>query len=76
MDNTRDSVKRALEKMFRTQTSSTIAGCIDIWSNSSDIITKDSVFICIDSLTPSAQKVVEIISDAVTPRQNRPANPR
>jgi len=70
----RNRSKTILEKMFKSQTSSTIACCIDIWSNASEDVTEESIYDCIDSLTPSAQKVVEIISDGVTPRQGRAVN--
>jgi len=76
MERTRERTRDVLEKMFQTQTSLTIAGCIDIWSNAPEHVTESAVFDCIDNLTPSAQKVVEIISDAVTPRQGRLSNPR
>ncbi|KAK1927398.1 Dopey, N-terminal-domain-containing protein [Papiliotrema laurentii] len=56
--------RQVLEKMFKTQTGAVIAGCISIWASPRDGVTDEAIFESIDSLTPSAQRVVEIISES------------
>lgn len=72
MSSIRSNVKQVLEKMFQTQISLVVSSCIAIWKESPKHISDDSIFDCIDTLTPSAQRVAEIASDSV--KQSRTDN--
>ena len=65
MLNMRTQVRQVLERMFKTQTSLVVGSCIAIWTESTLSIPDDSIFECIDTLTPSAQRVVEIVAESV-----------
>jgi len=71
-DKIRDRTRQVLEKMCKTQMSGIIVGCIAMWAGDTKDITDEAIFDCIDTLTPSAQKVVEIVSESVVPKQGRP----
>jgi hypothetical protein len=59
--------------MCKTQMSGIIVGCIAMWAGDTKDVTDEAIFDCIDTLTPSAQKVVEIVSESVVPKQGRAA---
>jgi hypothetical protein len=65
MRSIRAIVRGVLEKLFRTQTSTVIGSCIAVWAGSSRDVSDEAIFDCIDTLTPSAQRVVEIVSEGI-----------
>jgi hypothetical protein len=72
--------------MFTANSGAVIGSIVQVWAAHSpdiavcpavkyvlgaDYVQDEAIFDCIDTLAPSAQKVVEIISEAVTGRSNR-----
>jgi hypothetical protein len=82
----RTKARSVLDKMFTANSAAVIGSAVQVWAaNSPDIAVShptqvssytdpkqdEAIFDCIDTLAPSAQKVVEIISEAVTGRGSR-----
>lgn len=63
--NVADRNRQVLEKMFKNQTGAIVAGCVSIWASPREGVSDDAIFSSIDALTPSAQRVVEIVSESV-----------
>ncbi|WWC97086.1 hypothetical protein V866_003964 [Kwoniella sp. B9012] len=70
-DKIRSRVKKVLEKIFKTQPLGVITSCIHVWATNSNEITDSATFDCVDTLTPSAQRLVEIVCEAVAGRSGR-----
>ncbi|OCF74855.1 hypothetical protein I204_03697 [Kwoniella mangroviensis CBS 8886] len=70
-DKIRSRVKRVLEKIFKTQPLGVITSCIHVWATNSNEITDSATFDCVDTLTPSAQRLVEVVCEAVAGRSGR-----
>ncbi|ORY25817.1 Dopey, N-terminal-domain-containing protein [Naematelia encephala] len=67
----RERARKVLEKLFKTQSAATVVSCIQVWASNSSDTSDTAVFDCIDTLTPSAQRVIEIVSESVNGRQSR-----
>ncbi|WWC87738.1 uncharacterized protein L201_002630 [Kwoniella dendrophila CBS 6074] len=67
----RSRVKKVLEKAFKVQPLGVITSCIHVWATNSSEITDSAIFDCLDALTPSAQRLVEIICEAVSGKSGR-----
>jgi len=69
--NIRRRVHKVLERIFRALPSNMIGSCVNVWSSNASGISDDAIFDCIDSLTPSAQRVIELVSENVNGKQSR-----
>nr|XP_031863087.1 uncharacterized protein CI109_001565 [Kwoniella shandongensis]KAA5530159.1 hypothetical protein CI109_001565 [Kwoniella shandongensis] len=63
--------RKVLEKIFKAQPSSVIASCVHVWSLCSEQVTDAAIFDCVDALTPSAQRVVELLCQIVSGKSGR-----
>ncbi|WVR03947.1 hypothetical protein IAU60_000946 [Kwoniella sp. DSM 27419] len=70
-DPIRSCTRKVLERIFKVQPMGVITSCIHIWATCSSDITDAAIFDCVDALTPSAQKVVELICEAVSEKTGR-----
>nr|XP_018264586.1 uncharacterized protein I303_02758 [Kwoniella dejecticola CBS 10117]OBR86744.1 hypothetical protein I303_02758 [Kwoniella dejecticola CBS 10117] len=67
----RSRVSKVLEKIFKVQPFGLITSCIHVWATNSKEITDSAIFECVDTLTPSAQRLVEIVCDAASGKSGR-----
>jgi hypothetical protein len=80
----RVKARSVLDKMFAANSGAVVGSVVQVWAAHSpdiavcsdvhpcaDRVQDEAIFDCIDTLAPSAQKVVEIISEAVTGRGGR-----
>ncbi|OCF39597.1 hypothetical protein I317_06612 [Kwoniella heveanensis CBS 569] len=70
-EKVRQRSKKVLEKSFRLQPLGVITSCVHVWATCSPDITDAAIFDCVDALTPSAQRVVELVCEAVSGKSNR-----
>lgn len=63
MSRTRTRARKALEKLFKSQPSEIIASAVQVWAAQSSDIDDLAIFDCLDTLAPSAQKVVDLICE-------------
>lgn len=63
MSRTRMRARKALEKLFKTQPSEIVASAVQVWAAQSSDIEDSAIFDCLDTLAPSAQKVVDLICE-------------
>jgi hypothetical protein len=69
LSKVRTRTRKVFEKIFNTQPIEVIECCVRVWAVASEA-TEAAIFDCVDSLTPSAQRVVALLCEIVT-RQNR-----
>ncbi|WVW80007.1 hypothetical protein I302_101980 [Kwoniella bestiolae CBS 10118] len=67
----RSRVNKVLEKTFKSQPLGVITSCIHVWATNSSEITDSAIFDCVDVLTPSAERLVEIVCQAVSGKSGR-----
>ncbi|BEI90230.1 uncharacterized protein CcaverHIS019_0303000 [Cutaneotrichosporon cavernicola] len=63
MSRTRTRARKALEKLFKAQPSELVASSVQVWAVQSSDIEDSAIFDCLDTLAPSAQKVVDLICE-------------
>lgn len=63
MSRTRTRARKALERMFKAQSSELVGSCVQVWATNSSDIEDSGIFDCLDVLAPSAQKVVDLICE-------------
>lgn len=63
MSRTRTRARKALEKLFKAQPSELVASSVQVWAAQSSDIEDSAIFDCLDTLAPSAQKVVDLICE-------------
>lgn len=61
--HTRTRAQVVLEKMFKSQPAAVLGSCIRIWAVASEEIDDTALFNAVDVLTPSAQRVVEMVGE-------------
>ncbi|WVF67091.1 hypothetical protein IAT40_001836 [Kwoniella sp. CBS 6097] len=71
LEKVRHRAKKVLEKSFRIQPLGVITSCIHVWATCAPDITDAAIFDCVDALTPSAQRVVELVCEAVSGKPGR-----
>lgn len=57
--------RKTLEKLFKSHSGAMMGSCVRIWALASDEISDAAISDAIDSLTPSAQRVVEMIGEVL-----------
>ncbi|WVQ94532.1 hypothetical protein IAU59_001611 [Kwoniella sp. CBS 9459] len=70
-EKVRQRAKKVLEKSFRVQPLGVVTSCVHVWATCSPDITDTAIFDCVDALTPSAQRVVELVCEAVSGKSGR-----
>ncbi|WVQ73679.1 hypothetical protein IAR50_003259 [Cryptococcus sp. DSM 104548] len=63
--------KRVLEKAFTVQPLAVMSSCVHVWSLCSEQVSDTAIFDCIDALTPSAQKVLELTCELASGKTGR-----
>ncbi|ODO06352.1 hypothetical protein L198_01584 [Cryptococcus wingfieldii CBS 7118] len=63
--------KRVLEKAFTAQPLAVMSSCVHVWSLCSEQVSDTAIFDCIDALTPSAQKVLELTCELASGKTGR-----
>lgn len=63
MTRTRARAKKALEKLFKAQPSEVTGSVVQVWASKSRDIDDSAIFDCLDVLTPSAQKAVDLVCE-------------
>ncbi|KAK8861427.1 hypothetical protein IAR55_002246 [Kwoniella newhampshirensis] len=73
LDKIRTRARKVLEKVFKAQPAGVITSCIHVWSLCSEQVAcqDTAIFDCVDSLTPSAQKLVELLCEIVLGKSSR-----
>ncbi|KIR58136.1 hypothetical protein I314_06101 [Cryptococcus bacillisporus CA1873] len=69
--NIRGRTRKVLEKVFRASPLSVISSCVHVWSLRSEQVSDVAIFDCVDTLTPSAQNVVELVCDLVSGKSGK-----
>ncbi|WVQ78778.1 hypothetical protein IAT38_000869 [Cryptococcus sp. DSM 104549] len=69
--NIRGRARTVLEKVFKTQPGAVMSSCVHVWSLCSEQVTDAAIFDCVDTLTPSAQKVVELVCELASGKSSR-----
>ncbi|EIW69034.1 hypothetical protein TREMEDRAFT_71761 [Tremella mesenterica DSM 1558] len=67
----RARAKKVLERLFKMQPSAVMRSCVNVWAVASNDVSDGAIFECVDALTPSAQKVVELVSEIVNGKASR-----
>ena len=70
----RHRAQAVLERTFKSYSLTLVEGLTSIWAENDEHIADSAIFDCIDMLTPSAQKVVELLSDSVNHQLKRGSN--
>ncbi|WRT65559.1 uncharacterized protein IL334_002504 [Kwoniella shivajii] len=70
-ENIRSRVRKVLEKTFKTQPLEVITSCVHVWATNSNEINDSAIFDCVDTLTPSAQRLVELVCESVSGKSAR-----
>jgi hypothetical protein len=65
--------RQVLEKLFKAQPGAILGTLVRIWATASDEISDAAIFDAIDGLTPSAQRVVEMIGEVLTKNGRLPS---
>ncbi|KAL1409508.1 hypothetical protein Q8F55_003491 [Vanrija albida] len=63
MSRTRTRARKALEKLFKAQPSEILGSCIQVWAAHPTDIKDVDLFDCVDTLAPTAQKVVDLVCE-------------
>ncbi|TXT04269.1 hypothetical protein VHUM_04267 [Vanrija humicola] len=63
MSRTRTRARKALEKLFESQPSEVLGSCIQVWAAHPTDIKDGDLFDCVDTLAPTAQKVVDLVCE-------------
>lgn len=63
MSRTRTRARKALEKLFKSQPSEILGSCIQVWAAHPTDIKDVELFDCVDTLAPTAQKVVDLVCE-------------
>ncbi|EAL17745.1 hypothetical protein CNBL2580 [Cryptococcus deneoformans B-3501A] len=69
--NIRGRTRKVLEKVFRANPLAVISSCVHVWSLRSEQVSDEAIFDCVDTLTPSAQRVVELICDMASGKSGK-----
>lgn len=66
MSRTRTRARKALEKLFKSQPSELVASSVQVWAAKSSDVEDSAIADCLDTLAPSAQKVVDLVCEQMS----------
>ena len=75
MSRIRNRARKVLENMFKSYTNALVDASVNAWAEQVPDIMDEAVFDCIDTLAPSAQRVVEIIVNDITTKSRGTSEP-
>ena len=68
---TRGRARKVLEKLFKLQPGAVMRSCVNVWAVSTTDVPDSALFDCVDTLAPSAQRVVELLSELSNNKASR-----